>query len=163
MFTHAGPRPFWPAIVIFMPWLLLGVGYLLSAARHKLHQVPILLAVRARTSLPSRARRLHAISLFAVLSLVATSAVLADPVESRACETKTPSEASALAEKLFDKGDYQRAGECYQVAGDMTHANLAFLKAAGPKSQDTAKDLKAQSDTAKALFASVGQSFKRMH
>jgi hypothetical protein len=163
MFTHAGPKPFWPAIVVFLPWLLLGVGYLLSAARHTLHRVPSSLAVRARTSLPSRARRLHAISLLAVLFLVATRAVLADPVESRACETTTPREASALAAKLFDKGDFQRAGECYQVAGDMPHANLAFLKAAGPKSQDTAKDLKAQSDTAKALFASVGQSFKRAH
>lgn len=163
MFSHAGPRPFWPAIIIFMPWLLLGVGYLVSAARHTLHRVPGSLALRARPSLPSRARRLHAISLVALLFLVATGAVLADPVESRACETKTPAEASALAEKLFDKGEYQRAGECYQVAGDMAHANLAFLKAAGPKSQDTAKDLKAQSDTAKALFASVGQSFKRNH
>jgi hypothetical protein len=163
MFTHAGPRPFWPAIVFFLPWLLLGAGYLLSAARHTLHRVPRTLAVRARASLPSRARRLHAISLLAVLFLVVTSAVLADPVQSRACETMTRSESSALAARLFDKGDYQRAAECYQAAGDMTHANLAFLKAAGPKSQDTAKDLKAQSDTAKALFASVGQSFKRTH
>lgn len=161
MFTHLGPKPFWPAIVLFLPWLLLGAGYLVSAARHTLHGVPGLLPVR--TSPPSRARRLHAVSLVALLLLVATRAVQADPVASRACEAMAPSAAGALAGRLFEKGDYQHAGECYQVAGDLVHANLAFLKAAGPKGADTAKDLKTQGDTAKALFASVGQSFKRGH
>jgi hypothetical protein len=161
MFTHAGPRPFWPAIVFFLPWLLLGVGYLLSAARHQLHRLPSSPAARVRSPLPSRARRFHAISLFALLLFGATTAVFADPVESRACEAATPNEAAALADKLFEKGDYQRAAECYQVAGDLPHANMAFLKAAGPKSQDTAKDLKAQSATAKALFANAAQAFKR--
>jgi hypothetical protein len=163
MFTQAGPRPFWPAIVLFLPWLVLGVGYLLGAARHKLHRVPSSPQERVRALLPSRARRLHAMSLFALLLFGAAQVVFADPVESRACEAIAPREASAVADKLFEKGDYQRAGECYQVAGDLARANLAFLKAAGPKSQDTAKGLKAQGDTAKALFANAAQAFKKNH
>jgi hypothetical protein len=162
MFTHAGPGPFWPAIA-FLPWLLLGVGYLLGAARHRRHKLPGSSLERVEALPPSRTRRLHAISLFALLLLGASAVVLADPAGPRACEATTPQEAGALADRLFEKGDYQHAGECYQAAGDLPHANLAFLKAARPKSADTARDLKSQGDAAKALFAGVGQAFKANH
>ncbi len=45
----------------------------------------------------------------------------------------------------------------------MAHANLAFLKAAAPQSEDTARGLKAQRDAAKSLFATVGHAFHSGH
>ena len=33
MFTHAGFRPLWP-VMLFAPWLILGIAYLLQAVRH---------------------------------------------------------------------------------------------------------------------------------
>ena len=44
----------------------------------------------------------------------------------------------AAASTPFGVG-YQRAGECYRAAGDLPHANLAFLQAAGPAGEDTAR------------------------
>lgn len=155
MFTHAGLRPLWP-VVAFVPWLILGVGLLLYAAAQRLRQ-PL--------GSPSRARRLHIMSVLALGLLAATRIVMADPAaaQSRTCEAATAPEARVLADKLYEKGEYQRAGECYQAAGDMVHANLAFLQAAGPTGEDTARGLKTQSDAAKALFASVGQAFRKSH
>lgn len=87
----------------------------------------------------------------------------ADPAAEtlRVCEAASPHEAAVLADKLFQRAEYQHAGACYQVAGDMAHANLAYLKASGPQSEDTARALKAQGDAAKALFASVGHAFHK--
>ena len=45
----------------------------------------------------------------------------------------------------------------------MVHANLAFLKAVGPDSEDTAKALKAQGDAAKSLFTKVERAFRSSH
>ncbi len=45
----------------------------------------------------------------------------------------------------------------------MVHANLAFLKAAGPEGEDTARALKAQQEAAKSLFAKVGNAFRSNH
>ena len=63
------------------------------------------------------------------------------------------------ADELFGRGEYQQAGACYQAAGDLVHANLAFLKAAGPRGEDTAQTLRAQQQAAKSLFARVGNAF----
>lgn len=89
----------------------------------------------------------------------------ADPVAGaqRVCEAASAREAAVLADKLFEKGDYQHAAACYEAAGDMTHANLAYLKASGPQGEDTARALKAQGDAAKALFASVGHAIHKNH
>lgn len=157
MFTHAGLRPLWP-VIAFVPWLILGAGLLLYAAAQRLRQ-PL--------GSPSRSRRLQ-INIMGVLTLgllAATRAVMADPTpaQSRTCEVATTQEARSLADRLYEKGEYQRAGECYQAAGDMVHANLAFMQAAGPAGEDTARGLKTQRDAAKALFAGVGQAFKKSH
>ena len=97
--------------------------------------------------------------------MVAVRVASADPVPAapRACEAASQQEAATLAERLFEQGEYQRAGVCYQAAGDMVHANLALLKAAGPESEDTARALRAQRDAAKALFARVANSFRSGH
>ncbi len=118
---------------------------------------------KVRTS--SRTRVLHVSALFAVAMLAGARMAGADtPVDpSRSCEAPTVEEAQSLADTLYASGDYRRAGQCYQAAGDLTHANLAFLKAAGPASEDTAHKLKVQRDVARALFTSVAQSFESKH
>lgn len=105
------------------------------------------------------------VSLWSVAAIAAAHVACADPAPqtARACEATSPQEAGALADTLLAKGEYQRAGVCYQAAGDMVHANLAFLQAAGPGSEDTARTLKAQRDTAKALFNSVGHALHNDH
>lgn len=155
MFMHAGIRPLWP-VIAFVPWLILGAGLLLYAAVHRLRQ-PL--------GSPSRPRRLHLIGVLALGLFAASRVAMADPTaaESRSCAVATAQEARVLADRLYERGEYQRAGECYQAGGDMTHANLAFLQAAGPAGKDTARGLKTQSDAAKALFASVGQAFRKNH
>jgi hypothetical protein len=102
---------------------------------------------------------------FAGLAGLALAQVaFADPAAdaARLCEA-SGSQAAALAAKLFERGDYRHAGACYQVSGDMAHANLAYLKASGPQGEDTARALKAQGDAAKALFASVGRALHKNH
>ncbi|MDE2137365.1 MAG: hypothetical protein KGJ68_08005 [Gammaproteobacteria bacterium] len=79
------------------------------------------------------------------------------------CEAAGAPQAAALADALFGQADYQHAGVCYQAAGDMAHANLAFLKAAGPQGEDTARALKAQRDAAKSLLAGVQRAFRPNH
>jgi hypothetical protein len=110
-------------------------------------------------------RQLGRIGIWALAGVAAMSVALADPAleASRACEATTTQEAGSLADKLFEKGEYRHAGACYLTAGDKVHANLAFLKAAGPEGEDTARVLKAQGDAAKALFARAGQGFHRSH
>jgi hypothetical protein len=34
MFSHGGFRPLWP-VVFFLPWLILGIMYLIDAVRHR--------------------------------------------------------------------------------------------------------------------------------
>ena len=101
---------------------------------------------------------------FAGLAGVALAHVaFADPAAERprVCQAASPQDAAVLADQLFERAEYKRAGACYQVAGDMAHANLAYLKASGPQGEDTARALKAQGDAAKALFASVGHAFHK--
>lgn len=114
---------------------------------------------------PARTRRFHAIGLWGLSLLAAAQFAFADPaVEGpSACASASPQEARSLADRLYEQGDYQQAGACYQAAGDLAHANLAYLKAAGPTGEDTARDLKSQRDTAKALFSGVAQAFRGNH
>jgi hypothetical protein len=76
------------------------------------------------------------------------------------CAATTPEEARSLGERLFEQGAYQRAGECYQVAGDLARANLAFLKALGPESTATERRLAEQRDQAKALLRQVARGWR---
>jgi hypothetical protein len=159
MFVHPGFRPSWP-IVFFFPWLALGIAFLLQSVRK-----PALPASTKKeaTHLGFRVRRLLAIGLYAFTSLAATGTVLGDPApaaEPRACASISPGQASTLADNLYQKGDYQHAGECYEAAGDMEHANMAFVKATGPKSVETGQALMSQADSAKALFASVRKAIR---
>ena len=95
----------------------------------------------------------------------AARVVFADPTSgpSRPCEAADKQEAKALAEKFYEEREYQRAGECYDAAGDVSHAQLAFLNAAGPSAEDTARELKKQRDAARGLFSQVQQAFRMGH
>jgi hypothetical protein len=105
------------------------------------------------------------VGVWGLVGVAAAHVALADPAPEaqRACQAATSQQAATLADKLFEKGEYQQAGACYQAAGDMAHANLAFLKAVGPGSEDTARALKTQRDAAKSLFASVEHAFRGDH
>ena len=156
MIMHVGLRSFWPAIAL-MPWFILGITYLLYGVRQKLRESP-----------GSRARGLHVISVLGLAFLAVTRVASADPAidgsrESRTCEAVNALEATSLGDRLYANGEYQRAGECYQAAGDLVHANLAFLKAAGPASDDAARGLKGQGAAAKALFADAARAFRAKH
>jgi hypothetical protein len=108
---------------------------------------------------------LRMVRVLGLASVAVAHIALADPAPEpqRACPVATLHEAGTLADTLFDRGEYQQAGVCYQAAGDMARANLAFLKAAGPESEDTARALKAQRDAAKSLFATVEHAFRGNH
>ena len=164
MFMHAGLRPVWP-VIAFVPWLVLGAACLWYAAAHRARASLALPAGGMRILSPARARRLPLVGVLGLALLAATRVVVADPAaeELRACEATTAQQARSLADRLYDRGEYLRAGQCYQAAGDLARANLAFLQAAGPAGEDTARGLKERRDAAKALFAGVGRAFRGNH
>jgi hypothetical protein len=85
------------------------------------------------------------------------------PGDVSGCAAATPEQAKWLADELYRQGQYQRAGDCYQAAGDMADANEAFVKAVKAKSDATAKDAQRQGQTAKTLFSGVQQAFRSNH
>jgi TolA-binding protein len=110
------------------------------------------------------ARALRSLVLGLVL-LTAGSLALADQAPEEHCpvSVSSPEQAHWLADALFEQGAYQRAGMCYEVAGDHALANKAFLKAVGPQSSATTQQLSAQRDQAKALFRQLHQAFNTGH
>lgn len=97
--------------------------------------------------------------------LTAGSGALADQASEEHCpaSVSAPEEARWLADALFEQGAYQRAGLCYEAAGDHALANKAFLKALGPQSSATTQQVAAQRDQAKALFRQLQQAFSTGH
>jgi len=95
----------------------------------------------------------------ALLLLSAAPRVFADPPAdaTRSCAVKIPEQARWLGSQLFEQGAYQRAGECYQAAGDLDLANQAFIKALKPESAATERRLVEQRDQAKALLRKVAR------
>jgi hypothetical protein len=160
-FEHAGFRPLWP-VIAFVPWFLLGGAYLVRAVHMREMRAPRR-AVMTRLR-PRKGHILWAVA-WAFAYFAAARGILAapPPAAPTVCAAATPQQAKSLADGLYEKGDYQRAGECYEAAGDMPHADRAYVKAAGPRSEEAARDLKAQADAAQALFAKVGKAFRSSH
>jgi hypothetical protein len=104
-------------------------------------------------------------SLWVVACLAVARLAVADPASQSplSCQAAGPQEARVLADKLFEKGEYQHAGACYRAAGDIEHANLAFLKAVGPEGEDTARALRAQRDAAKSQLADIVHAYRTKH
>jgi hypothetical protein len=162
MFVHAGFRPLWP-VIFFLPGMLLGAAYLFAA----LFQPGLKLARGAvQSQWPRHHWRSGAGLVIVTLAFLAASQVaLADPAthESPACEAADAHQAKLLADVLYDKGEYQHAGACYDVSGDQPRAQLAYLKAAGPSSERAARGLRQESDAAKALFDKMQQALRSTH
>jgi hypothetical protein len=114
---------------------------------------------------PQVRRLRQTMMLVGVFLLTATRVLFADPLQGRAanCEVTGTQQAESLANTLYEKQQYQHAGECYQAAGDLSRAQQAFLKAVGPNSEAAGHALKDQGDAAKALFAKVQRGFHSQH
>lgn len=161
MFAHNALRPLWP-VILFTPWLLLGAAYLAEAVHRRGSKV-----VTAQADVRKRARHSRylgvTVMMVALVSVASTHIAVADPAAdvARSCAAASPEEARSLADVLYEQGDYQRAGACYDAAGDPLRAQRAFLKAVGPNSEVTAHGVSQDGNTAKALFTQVGQAFHR--
>src|SRR5262249_3490369 len=134
------------------------LAYPAAVGRHRRTQPPYLpRAARTQTSgVLSSFGSIPKIALV-LLCLMSTDLALADspaPGTSR-CAVTSPQAAKSLADVLYDHGQYERAGECYEAAGDASRAQLAYLKAAGPNSMSAARGLREERDAAKALFTQV--------
>jgi hypothetical protein len=109
-----------------------------------------------------RAKRLS----ISVLSLLLAAAPLAfaDPAieEHHTCPVSA-AQAHSLADRLYEQGSYQLAGECYLAAGDNERANRAFVKAVGPASTATARQLTEQGEQAKTMLRKVQIAFTSHH
>jgi hypothetical protein len=166
MFAYHGVRALWP-VIFFLPWLLLGSAYLLEPVFHPRSRLVKLPAsgIRRRTASPARRVGLIGfVGLGLLLILIVAPLALADPVtEGQAPCAATREEARKLGDVLFEKGAYQRAGECYQAAGEYGLANRAFVKAVGPQSAVTASQLSAQRDQAKSVLRKVEWAFHAEH
>jgi hypothetical protein len=109
------------------------------------------------------AARLRIIGL--ALLLITAPLALADPVLEghAACPVTTQQEARGLGDMLFEQGAYQSAGVCYQAAGEYALANRAFVKAVGPESAVTARQLSEQREQAKMMLRKVQLAFRAEH
>jgi hypothetical protein len=138
MFVHADLRRLWP-VIFFLPWVF----------------------VRVRLSRPdAKGLSIMALSLL----LAAAPLALAAPAteEHEGCPVST-GEAHSLGDRLFEQGSYQAAGECYLAAGDYDRANHAFVKAVGPTSAATARQLSDQGEQAKTMLRKLQLAFRSQH
>ena len=164
MFAHSTFRPLWP-VVFFLPWLLVGAAYILEALLQRRSRLAgTQHAVGAH--LHHHSRHLGAnLVILGLLCLAATQVVRADPATeaARPCDVPGPREARHLADQLYERGEYQHAAACYELAGDPLRAQHAYLQAAGPSSEATARRVKEQGNTASAVFSQVQRAFRRSH
>jgi hypothetical protein len=168
MSLHHGFRALWP-VIFFLPWLLLGSAYLGGWALRRLSSPARLpsIGTRSAVAFPAGGLRIVGVGLLVGLGLllITASVALADPVpEAHApCPVTAQEEARRLGDNLFEQGAYQRAGECYQAAGEFGLANRAFVKAVGPQSAVTASQLSEQREQAKTMLRKVQLAFQSKH
>jgi hypothetical protein len=77
------------------------------------------------------------------------------------CKEATAERARWLGDKASQDGAYQRAGECYLIAGEHALANEAFVKASAQTSGDTTRRLAANLNDVKAQARQMKQAFQR--
>ena len=142
-------------MIFFLPWLLLSGAYLLAWV----HQRRVRHRVRA---LRPGTKGLSIIGLS--LLVAAAPLALAEPAieQQQDCPISTR-EAHSLADRLFEQGSYRAAGACYLAAGDYDRANRAFVKAVGPASTATARQLAHQGEQAKAMLRNLQLAISSHH
>lgn len=76
------------------------------------------------------------------------------------CSEVSAERARWLADKASREGAYKRAGECYLAAGEPALANEAFVRAVGPASADTSRQLAANREQLKAQARQLRLAFQ---
>jgi hypothetical protein len=76
------------------------------------------------------------------------------------CSEASVGRARWLADKASRDGAYKRAGECYLAAGEPALADEAFVKALGPASADTSRQMAANRDQVKAQARQLKLAFQ---
>jgi hypothetical protein len=99
------------------------------------------------------------------LLLAGVPLALADPAieEHQGCPVVSIEEAHSLADRLYEQRSYRQAGACYLTAGDYDRANRAFVKAVGPASAVTARQLSDQGEQAKTMLHNLQLAFSSHH
>ncbi len=103
--------------------------------------------------------RLFRVLVPAALSLCAISAQAEAPGPVASCPVTDPPQARWLADAFYAQGQYQKAAECYQVAGDLHSANRAYVAAVPARSAETARRASGQAQQAKSLLRQVKDAF----
>ena len=156
-FAQTGFGSLWP-VIFFLPWVLLSGAYLFAWVHHRR------VLLRHSRVRGSRADA-KGLSIMGVsLLLAAAPPGFTEPPlgEHQGCPVSTE-DAHSLADRLFDQGSYQAAGECYLAAGDYDRANRAFVKAVGPASGAIARRASVQGNQAKAFLRKVRLAFRPEH
>jgi hypothetical protein len=76
------------------------------------------------------------------------------------CSQATVEQARWLADKASQDGAYQRAGECYLIAGQHALADQAFVKASLQSKDDTSRRLASNLNDVKAQARQMKQAFQ---
>ena len=76
------------------------------------------------------------------------------------CSEATPERARWLADKASQDGAWQRAGECYLIAGQHSLADEAFVKASVQSKDDTSHRLASNLNDVKAQARQIKQAFQ---
>jgi hypothetical protein len=97
--------------------------------------------------------------LLAAVRLAVANPEQADAVP--ACPFSEPEQARLLADRFLEQGAYQRAGECYRLAGDYDRANSAFIKATRVAAAASSPQLAQDRDQAKAQWQRLQAALHR--
>jgi hypothetical protein len=89
-----------------------------------------------------------------------TIVVVRGPEAALNCNEATPARARWLADKAWQDGAYQRAGECYLIAGEHGMADQAFIKASAQNRVDTSRKLAANLNDVKAQARQMKEAFR---
>jgi hypothetical protein len=96
-----------------------------------------------------------------VVAGVQDSVVVASaPQATQSCGDSTPERARLLADKASQDGAYQRAGECYLIAGQQSLADQAFVKASAQTKEDTSRRLASNLNDFKTQARQLKQAFQ---
>jgi hypothetical protein len=76
------------------------------------------------------------------------------------CAEATPERARWLADRASQDGAYQRAGECYLIAGQHALADQAFVKASMQSKGDTSRRLASNLNEVKVQARQMKQAFQ---
>ena len=78
------------------------------------------------------------------------------PNPCRGMDAKLAHERADLA---FRKAQYRQAGQCYLIAGDKPHADLAFVKATAAEAPATKRQLAANANQVKEQLRQLREAF----